>query len=367
MLVLDLNLTYKCNFRCDYCFENDDYGIDKQNSDLDASQLKDVLKEMLNHKRMKTWNNEMKIVYWGGEPTLKIKEIYDLMHCFRDYKNIHHFLYTNGYIIDDVMKMSKEFDRFKFQISYDGFQIHNKHRRTKDGKKTADIVRSNIIRCIDENLDFQIKAVLPIEDIEYLKDSYEDYADLNEYSIKKRGKSLNPYNPSFPIIREYDGSTWTEEEKEKISRELRKVAVLEKKRIDEGKNKIFSYFVAGQKKTCGCGRDLFMIDYDGNVYICHGAVYSEHKKDHLVSHINKKTLMQDLEQSKRMFIGHNFTVSPEHCKKCEADRCSICNIIQYELSKKSTYIERMKDYGIQPKVCYIYKKAGEIWREMEGK
>lgn len=361
MLSLDLNLTYKCNFRCDYCFEEKNETIEDMSSDT----IIWLAEKVLNDKRFERWeDNKLKLIYWGGEPSLKMDTINDVANYFKNDSRVYHYTYTNGYIIEDLIKLRKENERFDIQISYDGWDIHNKRRRSKDGKSTADIVRSNIIKCIDENIKICLKPVLPIEDLNFLESSYLDYLDLDKYSRKKGNPIIREYFPSFPIVREIDILPFTFEEKIDIHKQLMRIKEHEKEYYKEHGRFLFCWFNKENKgtgkKSCGLGSTLFGVDIDGSVYVCHGAFYSIYKKDHYVCHITDKTLMQSLDQCKRYFSGMNFKKRPQECNECHTKKCSVCSIIQHQISKKDGYMERLKDYAIQPKLCFLYKTSTDI-------
>lgn len=364
MLSFDLNMTYKCNFRCDYCFEEKNENIEDISSDTIISFTETILEDK-RFKSIEKWKDGIKLIFWGGEPTLKIDVVNDVILHFKKDKRVNYFMYTNGYIIDDVIRISKENERFRFQISYDGYEIHNKHRKTKGGKETADIVKKNIFRCIDEGLNFSLKPVLPLEDIQYIESSYLDYLEIDKYSRERKNPIVKEYFPSFPIIRDCDDNSFTPEQIINIHQQLLKISEYEKEYYKEHGKFLFSWFKEGHKITCGCGNSLFAVDIDGGVYICHGALYSKFKSDHYICNINDKNrLVQNLDQCRRYFERNKFKKRPPNCDSCNVNKCAVCSIIQHQLSNKENYMERLRDYSIQSKICNLYEIATSVSKKI---
>lgn len=144
--------TYSCNFRCVYCFEEsvrEKLFMDKDTSDS-------VIRWLINRARERNLK-KIYLVYYGGEPLLNIRPIYDISWQMQEWarKNNVHFSFgiiTNGSLIyaeliDKLLSVGLE----QVRISIDGDrEAHNKNRPFLDGGATFDLIIDNIKGIIDK-------------------------------------------------------------------------------------------------------------------------------------------------------------------------------------------------------------------------
>lgn len=144
--------TYSCNFRCVYCFEQsvrEKLFMDKDTSDSVIRWLINIAQE----RNLK----KIYIVYYGGEPLLNIRPIYDISWQMQEWaqKNNVHFSFgiiTNGSLvypelIDKLLTVGLE----QVRISIDGDrEAHNKNRPFSDGSPTFGLIMDNIKAIIDK-------------------------------------------------------------------------------------------------------------------------------------------------------------------------------------------------------------------------
>ena len=144
--------TYACNFRCVYCFEEsvkDDAFLDKDTSDA-------IIKWLIN-KAEASRLKKIFVVYYGGEPLLNIRPIYDISWHLKAWaeKNKADFgfaIITNGSLINAGLV-----DKFlsvglkQLRVTLDGGRdAHNRKRPFSDGRPSFDLIVENIKSVMDK-------------------------------------------------------------------------------------------------------------------------------------------------------------------------------------------------------------------------
>jgi len=138
--------TYACNFRCVYCFEEsvkDDVFLDKETSDL-------IIKWLIQKAEGKNFKRIF-LVYYGGEPLLNIRPIYDISWHVTEWaqKTGVEFgfgIITNGSLINpDLIDKFLTVGLKEIRITIDGDRsAHNKKRPFSDGRPSFDLIINNI-------------------------------------------------------------------------------------------------------------------------------------------------------------------------------------------------------------------------------
>ena len=140
-----LILTEKCNLRCKYCYEKSlqefDNGLDKK-FDFDFSEPSDLSIDLEKLKNFLKQDKEASLIFYGGEPLLKIPLIKKIM----DEVNVPFRIQTNGILLNLLPKeYANRID--KILISLDGGKIRTNYNR---GEKTFEKIMSNI-KVLKEN------------------------------------------------------------------------------------------------------------------------------------------------------------------------------------------------------------------------
>lgn len=135
-------LTEKCNSQCRYCYgksmEDFDNELDKKFK-FDFSAPCDLGIDIQKLKKFILQDKDAKIIFYGGEPLLKIDKIKEIMDAFKD-DNIKFFMQTNGRLLDTVPKeYMNKFSRIL--VSIDGDKERTDYNR---GISTYDLVMENI-------------------------------------------------------------------------------------------------------------------------------------------------------------------------------------------------------------------------------
>ncbi|MFH1867327.1 MAG: radical SAM protein [Candidatus Omnitrophota bacterium] len=144
--------TYSCNFKCVYCFEDsvkEKVFMDKKTSDS--------IIEWLIKRAEKRNLKKIYLVYYGGEPLLNVRPIYDISWHMNEWalKNNAEFRFgiiTNGSLIfPDLVDKFLTVGLDLIRISVDGDrEAHDKKRPFANGEPSFDLIINNIKGIIDK-------------------------------------------------------------------------------------------------------------------------------------------------------------------------------------------------------------------------
>lgn len=362
ILHFDLNLTQACNMRCDYCFE------EKSINYFNMFEILYIrLDEMLESDHFKKNYDMVNFNFWGGEPTLKYKEIIEMVERYKFNDSVKFFIFSNGYDISGLkylleylkgVTIKGNHPKLTIQISYDGYPLHNMHRKDKDGNTTSGMVLGTI-QWLDKNkIPYVIKPVIRPEDFKYMPEAYRDILRLTYEDDPDFFKSQNYH----PTIEYYNSEDITDEQADIYAEDLRKslirIASEELVRVKDLYKKPFFDWFFKSLALCSAGQHFFAIDVNGDIYPCHGCFYSK-PKDHKITNISLGRMPEDLIDFSSKLRADNQCI-PDECKSCETSYCMRCNVVKYDLSKKDKYIDRWRDYANQPNLCKYYKTVGKV-------
>lgn len=139
-------LTYQCNFKCPYCFEQ------KNNSSVSI-----MTPEMVD-KIFEINNNSVKnINFYGGEPFLPCN--YEtIKYIIKKAPTAKYSAITNGYYLDKYIDLLKNVDVNYIQITLDGDElIHNQTRILKNNQPTFNVIMQNIDTCLNHDIPVKIR------------------------------------------------------------------------------------------------------------------------------------------------------------------------------------------------------------------
>jgi len=371
---LEITTTQSCNMRCTYCFEGAELENDKKA--IDVKIVIQKVRELLDSKSFLERFNGIVINFWGGEPTLNYKYCQTIIEAFKN-DSVDFFFYTNGLVYDNIYKIINysqlhniDLNRIRFQISYDGIWNDETRvietKRTKEALGTAEKVLSNFekLKEVYPYLHISLKSTLPVEKL--CSNNY----DLvnNWYHFKelflKFGEAVK-YSPTLEYTQNYSLSS---EQIYNAEMQFLKIAKLEIEFFMINKRHLFSWFDVKDRSLCSAGINIGNLDLDGNLSVCHGALYSDDKSELLHGNIlekddtfsNQVLNMHAIHNSVLSFSTHKSSVSnSKHiCDGCEATVCYQCPTVNFSNSKKETYQEKYHD----PKtdLCSIYKNFGVI-------
>lgn len=362
---IDVTLTDNCNFRCGYCFETDYF---KKNYFKDYDLLINKIKQLLKSNFFKKKYNGIGIGFWGGEPTLHPEAIKTIVKEFENDDRLHFLIYSNGSNVDSVIDLLEQHKgtmvrnahpKVTIQMSYDGMPVHDIFRKTRDGKITSSLVRNNILLLDKKNIPTCIKSTITPDTLKYLKETYLDLRDVYlSFTTSSKFKATS----YFPTIDYYHLEKYTHNDLEQYKKDLEevliKIAAEEAKALKKYNRIFFSWFTPN-RAICNAGKDMCCVNWNSNIFKCHGSLYEDKSGDHFVCNLEDDNFVEKLEEC-HFFHQQNFAFEPEECKKCNTTYCLRCNPVKYEKSKKTSYIEKWRDYTTQPSLCELYRIIGKV-------
>ena len=164
--------TEKCNFRCPYCYE--DFTIGKMPATI-SNAIKRFIQNRFDDLQFLT------ISWYGGEPLLNKEIIYDISDYVIKNKpsslNFDANITTNGYLLDEMtLKKLIECNVNAFQIALDGdTDMHNKSRKTINGKPTFGKIWENILLMHQSDYEFEL-----LIRVHFTNDNYKKLSPLIE-------------------------------------------------------------------------------------------------------------------------------------------------------------------------------------------
>jgi uncharacterized protein len=150
---LILNITERCNMRCEYCAFSGRYEGKRTHSDRDMAFT--TARKALDHF-IENMSEKACLSFYGGEPLLKIdliRKVIDHAESVTD-KKIRYSMTTNGtLLIPEICKYIREKD-FNLMVSLDGPQeVHDRYRVYANGRGTFEKIMKNLryLKSLDEN------------------------------------------------------------------------------------------------------------------------------------------------------------------------------------------------------------------------
>jgi radical SAM protein with 4Fe4S-binding SPASM domain len=127
-------------------------------------------------------------------------------------------------------------------------------------------------------------------------------------------------------------------------------------------HKKYKYFLSNifrnNRATCATGKSMAVINTNGDILNCHGAIYSKCSKDLTYGNIFDDDFINSIERANSLYADNH--IEPDECKECYAASCLRCNVKKYEESKKKTHLDRWYDYPAQQDLCEYYRLVGKI-------
>jgi len=354
LYALEITTTEGCNFNCSYCFERgtEPKVFDDKNHDLLIKRIH----ELLDNDWFKKEYEGLKIIFWGGEPTLNMSLCDKIIKEFQDNEKVCFFIYTNGSTMEkfiDILKIVKDkpfidgdHSKFVVQVSYDGNPINDECRIPRDKDCLSSTIVRNAIELLHEsNVEFGLKATIAWDNFRWLPLVWDDFYSL----YKEFGESIaysatvDYYNVGF---HKYEDIV-----KQSILNIARKEILFYRQN-----KKFLSNIFSVNKAICATGKSMATVDTQGNISYCHGCLYSEN--DFVYTSIFKDDFIDSIKESHEFFT--KYEVEPDECKNCPSGLCLRCNVRKHDASKKESLQEKWFDYTSQQELCEYYKLIGKI-------
>lgn len=135
-----------CNMRCSYCFYREELAHARH---VRPSIMTEELAELLIERICREAEQEVRITFQGGEPTLAGLDFLETFVRRLEQKKkprlrVHYAIQTNGLTLDGRWAEFFRRNRFLVGLSFDGTAaLHDKYRRDAAGKGTAARVRQS--------------------------------------------------------------------------------------------------------------------------------------------------------------------------------------------------------------------------------
>jgi uncharacterized protein len=264
-----LGISHQCNLACDYCFaSNPAYlGTNKLMPVEIAVKAVDYLNEHSGD------NDQLSIIFFGGEPLLNLPAVKAVVaHCRRKEnvlgKRFTFSMTTNGTLLSkEVFEELQGFGIFPM-VSMDGTpELHNRHRRTKTGMPTWDIIVRNLERIPNFGDCLSVRATCADDDL----DLVESLKSLQNLGFKHIALADLCPNSGLKLNENSEGhlETWKKRFEELVDHTLKTASCIEeipelglRDAVVSIKNRHRSYF------SCSTGRHHFYVDPVGDFYPC---------------------------------------------------------------------------------------------------
>lgn len=338
---IGIQLTYRCNLRCNHCFQWNNKGFffhlkkEKQDKELDFYIIEKAMKE--------TEPVKSNLYLWGGEPL--VYHYWDLLANLLEKDRRWTVICTNGVLIDKKMEtILRISESTVLLVSLDGFQEGNDEIR---GKGTFKKVMENISLLFELKKKGLFKGLISINAV--LNDSlipvlYDFTCYLNSFPIdtlyisynwyitdKMASEMDSFYRSNFPFLKtlpdDYipswhsfkyslnpDLITTLQNEIKKIMKQEWDIRVRFQPPIEESE---IENFVTGYEETSKCKNECLSLNYridilsDGNVSGC--KLFPEFCIGSLKERSLKQIWQSDIYRQLRETIAKGLTPI---CKRC---------------------------------------------------
>lgn len=361
---LEITTSALCDMGCTYCFEGEKTDTARLDADLDLI-FKRIDSILTDENWFKKKYTNLDISFWGGEPTLNPKLIVGIMQKYQDHPNMKFHLYTNGFNINNIEKILENvrLDKLAIQVSYDGRLINDKYRLTKNNKTTSNQVLNSIYILAQKGANLSIKSTLPIENMEVLSDTWDEFLYIQQM-VWKVDKNIHvSYAPTIDYVTKVADDE-KDEAVRKFRKEFLKIAKKEIQFYAQNNRYLCSWFGGDDKRMhCAAGLNMAAIDQRGNLYACHGAIYSSKKEELINATIYEDDFLEKLAANSLKYEEPLSRIA-DTCKNCVATTCMICPVVSHEKSQKEDFMDKWTDNWVN-NLCGFFKTFGEIDRAVQ--
>jgi len=169
------------------------------------------------------------------------------------------------------------------------------------------------------------------------------------------------YKTKYSMTVDYYNVEFRKYRKE-IEETLIKIARREIKFYNEHGHFLSNIF-RSNRAFCATGKSMATINTNGDIYYCHGSIYSKCSEEFKYTNILSENFINSIEKANKFFYNNH--IEPEECKNCIATSCLRCNVKTYEESNGETFKDRWFDYPAQRELCEYYQLTGKIGAAMK--
>lgn len=198
-LKIAIYVTFLCNLRCTYCFENSDYhsktGV-VQPEVID--NMFNAISKLQELRKIRGANNDKTVVtLFGGEPLLKRKEQLQAIKKILNLCKLNGYqvaIDTNGVHLGFYAKLLSQYNIDFIQVTLDGPEdIHDKRRIFADGSGSFLYIVESIDQALDEGLIINLRINVDEMNIMHLPD-LADFIIQKGWLNKGVKVGINPVN-----------------------------------------------------------------------------------------------------------------------------------------------------------------------------
>ncbi len=177
---LTLLVTNSCNLRCKYCFAN--AGENKNNMALNTAT------SIVEGVFQKTTRPNVKISFFGGEPTLRMPLIKHAVNHVRKLsrrtgKGHLFYITTNGVLSRESLEYLVN-NEFTFVISMDGHpDIQNLLRPMAGGGSSSQAVEETIDYLVSQRVPFKVRSTITNLNVESMEENIRYFGDLGVETV----------------------------------------------------------------------------------------------------------------------------------------------------------------------------------------
>lgn len=180
-------LTYDCNFRCPYCYE--DYLQKKGEKWVKKTMTKEMVDQIADH-----YSDHVKwVTLFGGEPLLE--ENWDLVEYIMKKMrqvapDVGFAITTNGYTLEQYVPLIKKYDDAYIEVSLDGSkELHNQRRCLANGEGTYEKILTGIEEALEN--DFTVLLRMNVDQAnfdaceQFIQKSMIKYSKYTKFSLRR--------------------------------------------------------------------------------------------------------------------------------------------------------------------------------------
>lgn len=201
---LTLQVTQRCNLRCEYCIYSGNYD-NRKHSNLDMS-FETAKKAIDLYLRSSGEIGKYSVAFYGGEPLLNLELIKQCVKYIKNKttgKHVDFVMTTNATLLTDTTVDYLRAEKFQIMVSLDGSkQEHDEHRKFQNGKGSFDLIQRNLRRIKERYPDFfsgiiYNSVINPDNDYQNIKTYFEKDDLLNSAEILTN--IVEPENPGEKV------------------------------------------------------------------------------------------------------------------------------------------------------------------------
>ena len=352
-----IEVTDGCNLQCKYCgygdlYNNYDKRNTKQQQFLNVKLLIDHLASLWRSKYNTSYQKEIAVGFYGGEPLLNVPLIKETITYLESLSDIPvHFSYnmtTNSILLDRYMDFLAE-KKFKLLLSLDGDELGSSYRVDKQGKGSFKRVFANIKLLQDtypEYFDKYVNFNAVLHDrnsvestFMFIKSNFSKVpriAELNTNGLSEKGEKelMQMFRDKFNSFNQASVEFKTQEDIQMEHSQIMAYHSFVRNFSGNYYNNYFDLFDANECRliptgTCRPFERKIFLTVNGKILPC-----EKIGQEHVLGKIDNNVLMLDYEQVEA-YYKNAYEKVVRNCKTCLSKRsCGQCIFLLKERNER---------------------------------